>query len=102
MHAVQVSNGSVTSCRTLRFFLLLGDMPSSVVVVVMQRKHFVKTIATRINAVAVEQMPLYDLNSRVPMAVYIPSRAGCSADRFSCCLGSPGERQKESDFDTCY
>ena len=92
----------VASCRTFRGFFLLGEIPSSVVVVVMQRKHFFKTVARRVNTVALEQMPLDGLNRRVPTAIYIPSRAAYSADRFSCCLDSPRERQKEPDFDTCY
>jgi hypothetical protein len=68
----------------------------------MQRKHFFKTVARRVNTMALEQMPLDSLNRRVPTAIYIPSRAAYSADRFSCCLDSPRERQKESDFDTRY
>ena len=92
----------VASCRTFRGFFLLWEISSSVVVVVMQRKHFFKTVARRVNTVALEQMPLDGLNGRVPKAIYIPSWAAYSADRFSCCLSSLRERQEESDSETCY
>ena len=68
----------------------------------MQRKHFFKAVARRVNTMALEQMPLDSLNGRVPTAIYVPSWAAYSADRFSCCLDSPRERQEESDFDTRY
>ena len=96
------SRALVASCRTFLGFFLCGEIPSSVVVVVMQRKHFFKTVACRVNTVALEQMPLDGLNRRVPTAIYIPSWATYSAYRFGCCLDSPPERQKESEFDTCY
>ena len=92
----------VASCRTFWGFFLLWEIPSSIVVVVMQRKHFFKTVARRVNTVALEQMPLDNLNGRVPKAIYIPSWAAYSADCFSCCLSSPRKRQEETDFDTCY
>jgi hypothetical protein len=68
----------------------------------MQRKHFFKAVARWVNTMTLEQMPLDDLNRGVPTAIYIPSRAAYSADRFSCCLDSPRERQEESNFDTRY
>ena len=68
----------------------------------MQRKHFFKAVARRVNTMALEQMPLDSLNGRVPTAIYIPSWAAYSAVRFSSCIASLRERQEESDFDSRY